>query len=69
MLNQQGAGRGLEEKPERQIEPLIDVTSGERFIQVVAEIQGVDKNAIKLNATEKILNFLYLRASEKYAAS
>ena len=49
-------------KPEEQIEPLIeerepliDVTSGEKVIQVVAEIPGVDKNDIKLNATEDML--------------
>jgi HSP20 family protein len=42
-------------KSEEQIEPLIEVTSGEKSIQVVAEIPGVDKNDIKLNATEDTL--------------
>lgn len=48
-------------KPEEQIElieerePLIDVMNGKKAIQVVAEIPSVDKNDIKLNATEDML--------------
>jgi len=40
---------------EEQREPLIDVTNGEKIIQVVAEVPGVEKNDIKLNATEDTL--------------
>lgn len=39
-------------KPTEEREPLVDVIPGDKIIQVIAEVPGVEKEDINLNATE-----------------
>jgi len=56
-----GLPRASEER-----EPLVDVTSGEKVIQVVAEVPGVDKNDIKLEGTNDTLTIRVDTEKRKY---
>lgn len=47
-------------------EPLIDILSGKDEVSVVAELPGVEKNQIKLYATEKTLTISVDTAQRKY---
>ncbi len=56
--------RGPQVKEER--EPLIDIIETNGEIQVVAELPGVDKNAIKLHGTEDTLTISVDTPQHKY---
>ncbi|MEM3653745.1 MAG: archaeal heat shock protein Hsp20 [Candidatus Bathyarchaeia archaeon] len=56
--------RGLEVKEER--EPLVDTMVDEKTVKVIAELPGVDKSDIKLNATEKSLTISVDTEKRKY---
>ncbi|MEM2896156.1 MAG: archaeal heat shock protein Hsp20 [Candidatus Bathyarchaeia archaeon] len=56
--------RGLEVKEER--EPLVDTIADEKTVKVIAELPGVDKSDIKLNATEKSLTISVDTEKRKY---
>ncbi len=47
-------------------EPLVDVISADNEVKVVAEVPGVDKNNIKLYATEKTLTISVDTPERKY---
>lgn len=47
-------------------EPLVDVISADSEVKVVAEVPGVDKNSIKLYATEKTLTISVDAPERKY---
>ena len=47
-------------------EPLVDVISADSEVKVVAEVPGVDKNKIKLYATEKTLTISVDTPERKY---
>jgi len=47
-------------------EPLVDVISADSEVKVVAEVPGVDKNKIKLYATEKTLTISVDTPTRKY---
>ena len=47
-------------------EPLVDVISADSEVKVVAEVPGVDKNSIKLYATEKTLTISVDTPERKY---
>jgi HSP20 family protein len=47
-------------------EPLVDVLEGDREIRVVAELPGVEKEDIKLHATERTLTISVDTAKRKY---
>jgi HSP20 family protein len=55
---------GLEVKEER--EPLVDTMVNEKTVKVIAELPGVDKSDIKLNATEKSLTISVDTEKRKY---
>lgn len=56
--------KGLEVKEER--EPLVDTMVDEKTVKVIAELPGVDKSDIKLNATEKSLTISVDTEKRKY---
>lgn len=47
-------------------EPLVDVQESDEYVSVVAEMPGVDKSEVKLNATPATLE---IRAGQKYYKS
>ena len=47
-------------------EPLVDVVGGDREITVIAELPGVDKQDININATERTLNISVDTEERKY---
>lgn len=47
-------------------EPLVDVLEGDREITVIAELPGVDKQDISINATERALNISVDTKERKY---
>ena len=53
-------------KPEVQREPLVEVVSGDKVIQVIAELPGVDKSDIILKATEDTLAISVDSEGRKY---
>lgn len=55
---------GLELREER--EPLVDTIVNEKTVKVIAELPGVEKSDIKLNATEKSLTISVDTEKRKY---
>jgi HSP20 family protein len=53
-------------KPGESREPLVDVIEGEKVIQVVAELPGVDKSDIKLDASDRTLKISVDAEKRKY---
>ena len=53
-------------KPEEAREPLVDVIEGEKVVQVVAELPGVEKLDIKLNVSERTLKITVDTEKRKY---
>lgn len=47
--------------------PLIDVLEAEETLHVIAEIPGIEKENIKLNATDLILDIETINGSPKYS--
>ncbi len=53
-------------KATKEREPLVDVTSGDRVVQVVAEVPGVNKEDIELEGTEDTLTIRVDTEKRKY---
>jgi HSP20 family protein len=53
-------------RPSEEREPLVDVIEGDKVVQVVAEMPGVEKEAIKLEATEDELTISAESERRKY---
>lgn len=53
-------------KPAEQREPLVDVVVGEKVVQVIAEIPGVERSDINLHATENCLTISVDTEKRKY---
>jgi HSP20 family protein len=53
-------------KPTEEREPLIDVVTGEKVVQVIAEVPGVEKEDINLLANEKHLTISVNTERRKY---
>jgi HSP20 family protein len=62
--NVQQSRRGPKIKEER--EPLVDVISADSEVKVVAELPGVEKKDIKLNALEDVLTISVETPDHKY---
>ena len=48
-------------------EPLVEVLESEKYVTIVMELPGVDKNDIKINSTEKMISINVNTSTRKYS--